>query len=95
MSDLQREVLRWVGDEYESGETIRENVARALGRAVAGAEVSAALAALVREGCVAAFRYDKSEEAFERVAAVPEGAAEGLWFLALPRGRLQSDRASL
>ena len=93
MSDLQREVLRWVGDEYESGETIRENAARALGRPLTGAEVSAALAQLVLAGRVAAFRYDKAEEAFERLDGLPDGV-EGLWFLALPRGDARDDRAA-
>lgn len=95
LTEFQREVLGWVRDDYESPETICGDIARKLGRAVSSAEVSAALAALVGEGLVAAFRYNKAEETFERVDLDAHADAGGLWYLALSRGAAQSDRAAL
>jgi len=94
LTEFEREVLVRVGDDYESPANIAAEVAGRLGRSVSAAEVLAALAALVREGLVAAFRYDRAEEAFERVESVSEAEAGELWYLALPRGRPQSDRAA-
>jgi hypothetical protein len=94
LTEFEREVLWQVGDDYESAAGIAAELAGRLGRPVSAAEVLAALGVLVRAGLVAAFRYNKAEEAFERVPSVSGNEAEELSFLALPSGRPQSDRAA-
>jgi hypothetical protein len=95
LTEFQREVLRWIGDDYESPASISGDIARELGRPVTEAEVSAALQVLVQHGLVAAFRYDNEAQAFERVELGPHLASEKLWYLALPRGRTESDHAAI
>jgi hypothetical protein len=95
LTKFQKEVLGWVGDDYESPASISADIGRELGRTVPEAEVSAALRALVQHGLVAAFRYDKEAEAFERIELGPDLASEHLWYLALPRGRTESDKAAI
>jgi hypothetical protein len=95
LSELEIEVLGWLLDDYESPSSITDDIARGLDRPVTEAEVSETLRGLVRKGLAAAFRYNKEAEAFEPIELSPDMASDGLWYLALPRGRSEIDQAAI
>jgi hypothetical protein len=95
LTDFEREVLGWLLDDYESPTSIAGDIARELGRSVTEAEVSETLRVLVQKGLAAAFRYNKEAEAFERIGLSSNMASDGLWYLALARGRSEIDQTAI
>jgi hypothetical protein len=88
LTAFERSVLRWVCDDYESIESIREDLTRELGRPVAEAERFAALLTVVHTGLVDAVVHD--EALLEFRGCDPEAAARSeLWFLANAEGRAE------
>lgn len=85
LSAFEREVLGRVADDYEAADTIREDIARDLGRSVSEDELASALLTLARSGLVDAFVYDASSSQYHR-ADVQKSAVGDLWFLANKAG---------
>ncbi len=89
---FEREVLGWVCDDYEAVDTIRDDIARELGRSVSYAEVTSALLVLARAGFVDAYVYDSSSSTYRR-ADVNQSPVEDLWFLTNSEGLAEYERS--
>ena len=80
-SKFELDVLEFVRDDYEAVHTIRDNVARDVGRTVPDSEIAAALINLVNAGLVDVFLLD-SKPPFNRKVKIGAAPVEELWFLA-------------
>jgi hypothetical protein len=93
LSAFELDLLGWVANDYEAVHTIRDDVARDLGRSVSSDEVLSALLTLVRLGLVDAFVYDVSSSQYRR-ANVEEASVVDHWFLVNEAGLAEHRRAS-
>ena len=86
LSDIQSACLNSVCDDYEDFASIKNDVGRQIGRAVADNELCQALRDLVSAALVVPYVYDRVQTCYVRVTDVPEQWDSG-WFLISDRGR--------
>jgi hypothetical protein len=95
LTELEKEVLGWLFDDYESARSITNDIGRELQRPMTETDIAAALRALVEKGFALAFRYNKDAKAFEPVELRETTGSDDIWFLASPRGRTEIDQAAI
>ena len=85
-TELHREVLSRVAEDYEAAHTITADIARDFRRPVSEAEVRVALLELARAGSVQAYVYETSTQQYREVSPAEAEAAKVAWFMAIDRG---------
>jgi hypothetical protein len=87
LSDFQFEVLGWVMDDYESLDTITEDIRREFGSSVEETEILEALISLVKKCFVQPYIFDQENSRYRKIEPIQLKEHTGLWFCATQSGR--------
>ena len=86
LTELEFTVLGWVGNDYESLNTIDKNVIDDMGREVSLVELHDTLVALQSYGLVNSYKYDVAATRYNICPIDPNEATDQYWWLANPDG---------
>jgi len=82
LNGIQKSILKWITDNYEATEIIRQNVCDDLGRAISGESFSTALLGLHSTRFVTSYIYDNQNEEYASITSPDENNLDVLYWLA-------------
>jgi len=82
LSDLDKHVLAWARDDFETPSSIVANVSLDLGRPVTEREVLGSFVRLAQLGLVQAFQYESTARQYSPVSPTIVGSLAEPWFMA-------------
>jgi hypothetical protein len=92
MEKLSLAALNSAMDDYESVNSVRDEIANFLGEAVSEESLFAAFRTLEGQGLVEAHRANPDNQRFVPTNSTDSDAPDGLWFLATEKGRQLVER---
>ena len=82
LNEIQKTILKWITDNYEATEKIRQNVCDDLGRALSDESFSTALLGLHSTRFVTSYIYDNQSEIYASITSPDEYSLDVLYWLA-------------
>ena len=86
LSSLESEVLGWLLDDYESPQSLHQDIQRELGRPLGLPELTAALQSLCARGLAHCYRFDEGQNEYVKITESAMFGPES-WYFASASGR--------